>query len=217
MPKTPEPQPTASRDAIVDILKRSGPQSAATLAKDLKLTPMAVRLQLYALEEERLVSSTPRPSGRGRPTLIWSLTEASSDLFPDSHQGLALEMIESIRDLFGEAGMTRVIDRHSDLQRARYAEQLAAARTLGDRVKRLAALRTEEGYMAEAQRDGADWLLIENHCPICAAATACTRLCRNELEVFQDALGNAVSVAREDHILAGARRCAYRISPKSPG
>lgn len=215
MPKTPQTPPTASRDAIVDILKRSGAQSAANLAKELKLTPMAVRLQLYSLEEEGLVGSTPQASGRGRPTLMWTLTEASSDLFPDNHQGLALEMIQSIRDLFGEAGMTQVIDRHSDLQRVRYAEELSAARTLGDRVKRLAALRTDEGYMAEAKRDGRDWLLIENHCPICAAAAACTRLCRNELEVFQDALGEKFSITREDHILAGARRCAYRIRPKT--
>lgn len=216
MPRTPQSQPTASRDAIIDILKRSDPQSAAALAKELELTPMAVRLQLYSLEEEGLVGSTPQASGRGRPTLMWSLTDASSDLFPNNHQGLALEMIQSIRDLFGEAGMTQVIDRHSDLQRARYAEELAASRTPADRVKRLAALRTEEGYMAEARRDGRDWLLIENHCPICTAASACTRLCRNELEVFQDALGEDFSITREDHILAGARRCAYRISPKAP-
>ncbi len=212
MSETPPPPP--SRDAIIDILKRTGPQSAAALARELALTPMAVRLQLYGLEEEGVVASTPKPAGRGRPTLIWELTDASSALFPDNHQGLALEMIQSIRDLFGEAGMTKVIDRHSDIQRERYSENLASARGLADRVKRLAVLRTEEGYMAEARKDGADWLLIENHCPICSAATACTRLCANELQVFQDALGPGVSITREDHILAGARRCAYRITTK---
>ncbi len=213
MSETPPSQPTASRDAIIDILKRHGPQSAAAMAKQLSLTPMAVRLQLYGLEDDGVVSSTPKPAGRGRPTLIWSLTDASSDLFPDNHQGLALEMIQSIRDLFGEEGMTRVIDRHSDIQRTRYSEELSSARSLGDRVRRLATLRTEEGYMAEAKKDGGDWLLIENHCPICAAATACTRLCANELQVFREALGAGVEIRREDHILAGARRCAYRITP----
>lgn len=214
MPETSPTQPSPSREAIIDILKRSGAQSAAILARELSLTPMAVRLQLYGLEEEGVVTSTPKPAGRGRPTLMWSLTDASTSLFPDNHQGLALEMIQSIRDLFGEAGMTQVIDRHSDIQRDRYAEQLSSARSLPDRVRRLAALRTEEGYMAEARKDQGDWLLIENHCPICAAATACTRLCANELQVFQDALGPDVTITREDHILAGARRCAYRITSR---
>jgi predicted ArsR family transcriptional regulator len=42
--------------------------------------------------------------------------------------------------------------------------------------------------MAEVktQADGS-CLLIENHCPICAAAEACQGFCRSELEVFQAA------------------------------
>ena len=41
---------------------------------------------------------------------------------------------------------------------------------LEDRVRTVARLRTEEGYMAEfeAEPDGS-FLLLENHCPICAA------------------------------------------------
>ena len=54
--------------------------------------------------------------------------------------------------------------------------------------------------------------LIENHCPVCSAARACTGLCANELQVFQDVLGDEVRVAREEHILQGARRCVYRVS-----
>jgi len=63
---------------------------------------------------------------------------------------------------------------------------------------------------------GDGFLLIENHCPICAAAAACQGFCRAELEVFRDTLGADVIVERTDHILAGARRCAYRIASKIP-
>ena len=59
--------------------------------------------------------------------------------------------------------------------------------------------------------DGHGFLLIENHCPICRAAVACTGLCRQELEVFRAALGRGIVIKRTDHILAGARRCAYSI------
>lgn len=64
---------------------------------------------------------------------------------------------------------------------------------------------------------GGEFLLVENHCPICAAATACTGLCAKELEVFQSVLGNDVVVTRTEHIVAGARRCAYRVCPVDPG
>ena len=54
-------------------------------------------------------------------------------------------------------------------------------------------------------------LLVENHCPICAAATACQGFCRAELEVFRSVLGPDVTVERVDHIVAGGRRCSYTI------
>jgi predicted ArsR family transcriptional regulator len=60
-------------------------------------------------------------------------------------------------------------------------------------------------------------LLIENHCPICAAARACQNFCRAELEVFRQALGEGAEVTREEHLLLGARRCAYRITPRRRG
>ena len=55
-------------------------------------------------------------------------------------------------------------------------------RTPCNNVEALAAMRTDEGYMAEvqAQADGS-FLLLEKHCPICAAAVACTGLCGKKL------------------------------------
>jgi predicted ArsR family transcriptional regulator len=80
-------------------------------------------------------------------------------------------------------------------------------------VAKLAELRSAEGYMAEVAWDEDEncWLLRENHCPICAAASHCQGFCRTELELFRRVLH--AEVEREDHILLGARRCSYRIKP----
>ena len=69
--------------------------------------------------------------------------------------------------------------------------------------------------MAEHSLDEATgaFLLVENHCPICAAARACQGFCRSELEIFHRVLGPGCAVERLEHILAGSRRCAYRIIP----
>ena len=202
-----------TRNAILNALKMDGPQTATMLADQRNLTPMAVRLHLYALEEEGLVAANSRAEGRGRPKKFWTLTDAAARIFPDAHQGLAVEMIDSVRGLFGEDGLNRVIDKHSEVQKQKYKQALESLSALKDKAVRLAELRTTEGYMAEAKPDGNDWLLIENHCPICSAADQCRRLCANELSVFKHALGERVSITREDHILSGARRCTYRISP----
>eukprot|EP01034_Spumella_vulgaris_P034247 gene34247-42231_t len=82
------------------------------------------------------------------------------------------------------------------------------------RAVEAAVLRDAEGYMAETevQPDGS-LLLIENHCPICAAATSCQGFCRSELQVFQRVLGEGCQVERAEHLLSGARRCVYVIRP----
>jgi predicted ArsR family transcriptional regulator len=79
-------------------------------------------------------------------------------------------------------------------------------------LKILATLQTEEGYMAEIQSlSDNSFLLIENHCPICAVATAGTGLCARELEIFQTILGKGVLIERTKHIVSGERRCVYKI------
>jgi predicted ArsR family transcriptional regulator len=82
-------------------------------------------------------------------------------------------------------------------------------------LRQLVEIRTGEGYMAEvqAQADGS-FLLVENHCPICAAAAACTGLCAREMEIFQSVLGENVKIDRVEHMISGARRCAYQINPQ---
>ncbi|AHC45613.1 putative transcriptional regulator [Achromobacter xylosoxidans NBRC 15126 = ATCC 27061] len=66
--------------------------------------------------------------------------------------------------------------------------------------------------MAEYEElDDGSLLFIENHCPICAAATACQGFCRAELAVFEQVL--QARVERVEHILKQARRCAYTIRP----
>ena len=203
------------RSKILDLLKRGGPQPASVLAGALGVTPMAARLQLYELQGEGLVDvaepESETPKKRGRPVKHWTLTDDAARVFPDAHQGLAVNMLKSVEALFGAEGLAKVVKQHSDTQRVAYKDQMAGAKNIGDRVKRLAKARSDEGYMAEAVKDGRDWVLIENHCPICSAARACTGLCANELEVFKDVLGADCTVTREEHLLSGGRRCAYRI------
>ena len=99
-------------------------------------------------------------------------------------------------------------------QQAVYAARIPSSAPLQEKLRQLARLRTEEGYMAEVkpERNGS-FLLLENHCPICAAASACQGFCQTELDLFRTVLGSDVSVERVEHIVAGDRRCAYRITP----
>jgi predicted ArsR family transcriptional regulator len=200
-----------SRRAILELLKWNGPQDARALAERLEISAMAVRQHLYALAAEKLVESEDEPRPMGRPAKLWRLTSAANALFPNAHADLTVSLIGSMREAFGEQGLERLVSVRTRDQIAAYQAQVPRRGPLRKRLEALAALRTREGYMAEVQRDGEGFLLVENHCPICVAAAACTNLCAGELRVFREVLGEDVQVERTDHILAGARRCAYRV------
>jgi predicted ArsR family transcriptional regulator len=187
---------------------------SAQLAARLHLTPMGVRQHLYALQAEKLVTAEERPVPLGRPAKFWHLTRDADRLFPEAYAELSVALIGAVGASFGTTGLQRVLDARSAKQQADYEARTARFRSWQGKVRELARVRTEEGYMAEVQADGtAGLLFIENHCPICAAATVCQGFCATELDLFRAVLGPAVSVERAEHIVSGDRRCVYRIAP----
>ena len=201
-----------TRRAIVKRLKADGPVDSARLARRMGLTPMAVRQHLYALQREKLVTAEERKGPRGRPAKYWQLTREADRLFPDAYAELSVALIGALGDTFGEAGVQRVLASRCAAQRTAYRARIDASAPLGDKLRALAKQRTEEGYMAEVRRDGDGYLFIENHCPICAAATVCQGFCSTELDLFREVLGPDVAVERGEHIVSGDRRCVYRVS-----
>jgi predicted ArsR family transcriptional regulator len=177
-----------------------------------------VRQHLAKLRGEGLVTFDDQAGEVGRPKRMWRLTAKGHARFPDTHGDLTVSLIEGIRSVFGEAGLDRLIEARQEAMVATYRQAFEPHLDLGDRMGVLARLRTVEGYMAdfEKQEDGS-FLLIENHCPICAAAKTCQGFCRSELELFRAAFGADISVTRQEHLLSDGRRCVYRIARRRCG
>lgn len=209
---TPPPAEPRGRRRVLDLLKQEGAQDAQSLADRLGVTAMAVRQHLYELAEQKLVDYRQEPRPVGRPAKLWRLTPAADAFFPDGHAELTVGLLGALREAFGAPGLNRLLAIRTRDQIAAYRARVQGAGDLGERLARLAAIRSEEGYMAsvEASAEGG-FLLVENHCPVCSAAAACSGLCNAELAVFRAVLGEGVEIERSDHILAGARRCAYRV------
>jgi predicted ArsR family transcriptional regulator len=84
-------------------------------------------------------------------------------------------------------------------------------RPLEDRLRELARLQDELGYLAEARTDGGELRLIEHNCAVLDVAQASPVACQAELELFEELLG--AEVRRERHIASGDRCCEYRVGP----
>jgi len=202
-----------TRRAILDMLKLQGCLSAAEIAKELGISSMGVRQQLQELDEQGDVQAEDRSLGKGRPTKFWTLTSVANRHFPDRHNDLMVDLISSAKAAFGDEGLDRLLEERGKRQIAAYREKLDGRKTLQSKVKALSEIRSDEGYLAEVKKgEDGSLFLVENHCPICVAAENCQGLCAVELKVFRKSLGEGAAVERVEHLLSGARRCAYRIS-----
>ncbi|WP_369788717.1 helix-turn-helix transcriptional regulator [Rouxiella sp. WC2420] len=197
-------------ERLLMLLKTRGELQASDAGKILGTTGEAMRQQFVKLAKEGLVENKAITQGVGRPAQYWVLTDAGHARFPDTHADLTVQLLRMIRSSLGEDALNQLISIREAETLKIYQQAMQGADSLEEKLGRLAAIRTREGYMAgwEKQQDDS-YLLIENHCPICAAATTCQGFCRAEREVFSQTLD--ANVERTEHILQGARRCAYRI------
>lgn len=192
--------------------KTKGPISTAVIAKDLAMTGEAARQHIQKLTSLGLVEGVQCTSqtGAGRPRQNWVLTALGHQRFPDTHAQLTLQLIDSVKNIFGNEGLEKLISQREGEVKAKYLSRCGSLPFV-ERLQALADVRNEEGYMAHIEQDGNSWLFIENHCPICAAATVCQNFCRSELQLFRDIMGSDVTVEREQYLLNGAGRCVYRV------
>lgn len=204
---------TSSSDRLLLLLKTKGPLSTGVIAQELGITGEGARQQLQRLAEEGWVQFESISRGVGRPSLIWRLTGRGNRRFPDSHAELTVQLIDTIRDVLGDEALENVISAREYKVLLRYYDILVLEDGLEAKVAKFAALRSSDGYLAEWRKDGEGYLLIENHCPICAAANACHDICKVELQTFQEMFKEWATVERLDHAIEGAQHCAYRIMP----
>lgn len=214
--ENPAWSPRSPAERVLMALKMRSGLSSSALGQELGITGEAARQQLLRLAQDGLVEAISSSTGVGRPTQLWSLTPAAQSRFPDTHAALTVQLLELVQTTLGPQALDTIITAREDLTRQAYEIAVADTADLKSRTAALVDLRSREGYMAEwREEDDGSLLLIENHCPICAAATACQGFCRAELDVFRAILGPDVHVEREEHIVSGGRRCSYRITPET--
>jgi predicted ArsR family transcriptional regulator len=213
--KMPSPgSPSALRREILVGLRRDGPASPDQLAGAIGASRTGVLQQLRALEATGFVSRQTVRHGVGRPRHLYDITAEAQQLFPTNYDGLAAGLLAAIGAVGGEALVEQVfIARRrqiGDRVRRDLDDRIGADAPFVDRVRALAVLQDEQGYLADAtiESDGSI-RLREHNCAIFDVARGQRAACDAELDLFRDVLG--ADVVRETHIASGDRCCSYRI------
>lgn len=210
--------PTLRREILIH-LRQAGPASPDSLAAALHASRTGVLQQLYALEEAGLVSHAAEKHGVGRPRHVYDVTADAQGLFPTDYGGFASGLVKAIEAVGGDDLVEQVFAARrrqiGDRIRRRMGERLPEGAGLADRVRLLAVLQDEAGYLAEATvADDGMIRLREHNCAIDKIARRTSAACDAELDLFRELLGD--NVTRESHIAAGDRCCTYRVEPRRP-
>lgn len=197
---------------ILSFIRSKGEVTAALLSKELEMTKEGARLNLLRLVEDGMVQPVVKSEGVGRPVTWYALTQKGMASLPDAHAQVTVELLQSVKKLLGDNALDLLISDREKHTYQRYEKRMSEATTLEQRLDTLARIRSEEGYMAEWEEKEGAYFLIENHCPICAAATECQGFCRAELKNFKSLIGQEYNVERVQHIITDGQRCVYKIT-----
>lgn len=218
MTETPVPTASSLRRSILLHLRRKGPSSPDTIAAAIGASRSGVAQQLRALDTAGLVSRTAERHGVGRPRHLYDVTADAQDLFPTNYDGLAAGLLAAIAEVGGDALLADVFGARRRQAEARLREELEASlpadASLEDRVRALAVIQDQLGYLAEVRADADGLRLVEHNCAVLDVARGLEdrglpAACAAELDLFTGVLG--APVVRERHITAGDRCCQYRV------
>jgi predicted ArsR family transcriptional regulator len=189
------------------------------LADVMKISRMAVHKHLSVLQNRGLVESIEiRESSVGRPKMMYQLTSQSKSIFPKSYSAIATHALDFIERNMGKEGVERVLrDRQDDLF-DKYYKHLKDL-DFDKRVKELARIRDEEGYMAESKKESKlssrRHVLLEYNCPIIHIAEKHWEACSVETELFEKLLG--ANIETTHRAAQGDLICKFVIREKREG
>jgi len=188
----------STRMEILELLRRRGRSSAETIANDLGVTPNAVRQHLTNLERDGLVASQPERSGRGRPSLLFGLTERADAVFPKRYGQLATMVLQEVQDMGGPEALDEIFARVA----ARHADAMQREITglpFDDKLNRVVSWIGRAGTLVEQSETSEGVRVTIHNCPFRNTALKFPQVCTITPQLISRLTGAAVSQSDSIH------------------
>jgi len=188
----------STRMEILELLRRRGRCSAETIANDLGVTPNAIRQQLTNLERDGMVHSQPERSRRGRPSLLFALTERADSVFPKRYGQLATMVLQEVQDMSGPDALDEIFARVA----ARHAgaiERDLDGLEFDEKMRRLVAWIGRAGTLVEQSETGEGVRVTIHNCPFRNTALKFPQVCTITPQLISRLTGAAVSQSDSIH------------------
>jgi predicted ArsR family transcriptional regulator len=199
---------------VLYAVRRRGEATAEQVAEQLGITVSGARQHLSVLARDGLLETVelpPATTTRGRRALVYSCTAAADQHFPKAYGELTNELLGYVADTDG-AMLDELFAKRREHRIAGARARLAGKRGLQAKVAELTRILDEDGYLASYEKVGeGTYRIVEHNCAIWAVAQRYGQACTSELDFIRTVLEGA-DVERVQHMIAGARRCAYEVT-----
>ena len=180
----------STRQEILEILKTTKEATVEDLAARLGLTPMTIRHHLNVLQAQNLVTAIKvrRLQKVGRPRLIYTLTEAAEQLFPQNYGELARRLVTEVKETMGKEE-TRAIFRRVARRVAREAPPPVAGQSFEDRLNQVAHFLEGQGLITRWEKTDQGYVFTNVNCPYRRVAQEHGETCELDMTLLTELLG----------------------------
>jgi predicted ArsR family transcriptional regulator len=194
--------------SIMREIKKSQGLSVTELCQRVGLSYMGIKQHCIGLEREGYLDTWRRPKGMGRPEKAYRLTDGAKEFFPSRYPQFSLQILESVREIYGSIGPEKILHNIYKAETQRYETKLE--KLDGEsRFRGLAKLREEDGYMAEYSFDNSNrnHRITEFNSAIQDCLDAFPMIRDYERQMFEKIL--RTKVRRDEERISGLYRCTY--------
>lgn len=156
----------ATRERIVEYLRRQGQATVDELADEVGLTSMAVRHHLNVLQADSLVevSRTRRDRRPGRPVQVYGLTDEARKTHPQEYYHLTDVLLAELIDRMDPNEVEQLFTSIAD-RLVQESPQAREAQSFEDRLDEVVAFLRTKGFVAEWQQNDTGYVIRHLACP----------------------------------------------------
>jgi len=200
----------STKDAIIKLLKTRGQMSVDDIRKELKLTPMAIRQHLRALQGKGFVEYVETRQDIGRPAFLYRLTDEANKLFPRPYRNFILTTFKDIEKNEGREMIDNIFRWRKERLLIERSKALADKKSFRDKVHALRDILESEGYLADLEETKSSYKLKQFNCPTSEIGLDYREACDYELQLYKALL--RTDVLRTQCVAEGNTSCTYVIS-----
>jgi predicted ArsR family transcriptional regulator len=205
----------STRQEILEILKEERQVTVEDLAERLELTPMTIRHHLNVLQAQNLVvaAKVRRSKTVGRPRLVYTLTEAADELFPQSYSDLARHLVSEVKETVGEDGTEAIFRRMAD-RVVKSAPPALAGQSFELRLDQVVDFMEEQGFISRWEKTDQGYVFSNVNCPYRDVCREHDEVCIMDAEILTRLLG--VVPQRLSSMRLGDASCSFLLVPPEP-